>query len=53
MGATTERLFNLGVQNTRLEMAQKMLKDNLPWEKIAQYTSLSMEEVKSLAEGKA
>ena len=31
-----------------IEMAQRMLKDNLPIEKISKYSGLSVEEVKKL-----
>ena len=38
-----------GAEQTKIEIAKKLLKDNLPIEQIAKYTALPLEKVQELA----
>ena len=48
-----EEDFEEGRNMAQFEVALELLKDNIPLEKIAQYTKLSLPEIKDLAKAKS
>lgn len=48
-----EEDFEEGRKRAQFEVALELLKDNIPLEKIAQHTKLSLPEIKDLAKAKS